>query len=80
MSPTRLCSEPRCPNPVRPGASKCDQHEREYERERSRRRRGGLKRGPYNIATTSHQPHELLRSRTLVYVRGVTTPPFRPQR
>ena len=46
MSPTRLCIEPRCPNSVRPGASKCDKHEREYERERSRRRRGGLKRRP----------------------------------
>jgi hypothetical protein len=27
----------------------CDEHERRYERERSRRRRGGLKRGPYNV-------------------------------
>jgi hypothetical protein len=39
MNPIKLCSEPRCPNPARPGASMCDHHEREYEKLRSRRRR-----------------------------------------
>ena len=50
LMPIKLCTSPRCPRQARPGASMCDQHEREYERERSRRRRGGLKRGPANIA------------------------------
>jgi 5-methylcytosine-specific restriction enzyme A len=39
VSPIRLCSEPRCPIPVLPGRSKCQQHYREYERKRSARRR-----------------------------------------
>src|SRR3954447_22325472 len=39
MSPTKLCSSPRCPNPVRLGSSRCDEHARSYERERSRARR-----------------------------------------
>ena len=56
MSPIRLCNESRCPNPVRPGASKCDLHARQYERERSRRRRGGLKRDPYYIAHRDDLP------------------------
>ena len=37
--PTRLCNEPRCPNPVKPGKSKCIDHYRAYERDRSARRR-----------------------------------------
>jgi hypothetical protein len=56
MSPTRLCIEPRCPHPVRPGASKCDKHERQHERERSRRRRGGLQRGPHDVARRDELP------------------------
>jgi 5-methylcytosine-specific restriction protein A len=43
MSPHRLCNEPRCPNPARPGKAKCHTHMREYERERSTRRREATK-------------------------------------
>ena len=39
MSPVRLCVVRRCPNLARPGKGRCDEHMREYERERSRRRR-----------------------------------------
>jgi 5-methylcytosine-specific restriction endonuclease McrA len=35
----RLCIEPRCPNDARPGKSQCEFHGKQYERERSRRRR-----------------------------------------
>lgn len=35
----RPCTEPRCPNFARPNSGKCDLHAREYERERSHRRR-----------------------------------------
>jgi 5-methylcytosine-specific restriction endonuclease McrA len=41
--PHRPCTEPRCPNFARPGKSKCDEHQRAYERERSRRRREATK-------------------------------------
>jgi hypothetical protein len=41
----RVCLQPRCANPVT-AKGRCDQHRRELERERSRARRGGLKRGP----------------------------------
>src|SRR5215216_1466326 len=37
--PHRPCVEPGCPNFARPGSSKCVEHYRQYERERSRRRR-----------------------------------------
>jgi 5-methylcytosine-specific restriction protein A len=37
--PIRLCVSPRCSNQALPGRSKCQQHYREYERERSARRR-----------------------------------------
>ncbi len=37
--PTRICIEPRCPNPARPGKGRCLTHYREYERARSARRR-----------------------------------------
>lgn len=37
--PKRLCLDPECPNPARPGSNKCDEHARSYERERSRARR-----------------------------------------
>ncbi len=36
--PTRLCLEPRCPNPAT-GKGRCDAHRKPIERERSRRRR-----------------------------------------
>jgi 5-methylcytosine-specific restriction endonuclease McrA len=39
MSPLRICADPRCPNPALPGRSKCEQHYRTYERDRSARRR-----------------------------------------
>jgi 5-methylcytosine-specific restriction enzyme A len=43
----RLCTERingrGCPNDARPRPSKCDRHAREYERERSRRRREATK-------------------------------------
>ena len=44
--PLRPCAEPTCPRPAAPGKSRCDEHRREYERERSRRRRqaGNAKR------------------------------------
>jgi hypothetical protein len=51
MSPKRLCSVARCPRFARPGSSRCDNHTREMERERSTRRRGGYKRGPYEDVT-----------------------------
>lgn len=35
----RPCTETGCPNFARPNSGKCDEHAREYERERSRRRR-----------------------------------------
>jgi 5-methylcytosine-specific restriction endonuclease McrA len=41
--PTKLCVMPTCANPVRPGKARCDEHMREYERERSTRRRGRAK-------------------------------------
>ena len=41
--PHRLCSESGCPNFARPKSSRCDAHAREYERERSRRRREATK-------------------------------------
>jgi hypothetical protein len=49
MSPMRPChgDNGQCTHPARPGKGLCDYHAREYERLRSRRRRGGLKRGPY---------------------------------
>jgi 5-methylcytosine-specific restriction enzyme A len=37
--PKRPCTVERCPNFTRPGKSRCDEHQREYERERSKRRR-----------------------------------------
>jgi 5-methylcytosine-specific restriction enzyme A len=36
--PTRLCLEPRCPNPAT-ARGRCDEHRKAIERERSRRRR-----------------------------------------
>jgi hypothetical protein len=39
LTPVRLCTVSRCPNLVRPGKGRCDEHMREYEHERSRRRR-----------------------------------------
>ena len=36
--PTRLCLEPRCPNPAT-GRGRCDLHRKALERERSARRR-----------------------------------------
>ena len=39
MSPRRVCTHPGCPDPPRPGKGMCVEHYREYERERSRRRR-----------------------------------------
>ena len=36
--PTRLCLEPRCPNP-QTGKGRCDAHRKPIERERSRKRR-----------------------------------------
>jgi 5-methylcytosine-specific restriction endonuclease McrA len=40
VSPHRLCSEAYCPNLAHPkGRGKCLEHRREYERERSARRR-----------------------------------------
>ena len=49
MSPLRPCHGDggQCTHPARPGKGLCDLHQRQYDRERSRRRRGGLKRGPY---------------------------------
>jgi 5-methylcytosine-specific restriction enzyme A len=38
MSPTRLCLEPRCPNPAT-ARGRCDEHRKEQERNRSRSRR-----------------------------------------
>jgi 5-methylcytosine-specific restriction protein A len=38
MSPTRLCLEPRCRNPVT-ARGRCDEHRKELERDRSRSRR-----------------------------------------
>src|SRR5262245_63219044 len=35
----RLCAEPTCPNPARPGQARCTTHYRQREAERSRRRR-----------------------------------------
>jgi 5-methylcytosine-specific restriction endonuclease McrA len=35
----RPCTEPRCGNFARPGSGKCEFHAKQYERERSRRRR-----------------------------------------
>ena len=43
--PTKLCGEPRCPNVARPGDGRCDEHMREYERDRSARRRADPTRG-----------------------------------
>jgi 5-methylcytosine-specific restriction enzyme A len=40
--PTRLCLEPRCPNPAT-GKGRCDQHRKPIERERSRARREATK-------------------------------------
>jgi hypothetical protein len=57
MSPVKLCAAARCPELARPGASMCDKHERDYERERSRRRRGGLKQGPYDISHRDKPAH-----------------------
>lgn len=37
--PERPCVEAGCPNFARPNSGKCDEHAREYERERSRRQR-----------------------------------------
>ena len=39
MTPIRLCVMPRCGNQARPGKARCVDHYREYERERSARRR-----------------------------------------
>jgi 5-methylcytosine-specific restriction protein A len=51
--PTRLCLEPRCPNPAT-GKGRCDEHRKAIERERSRRRRettnGVYKRKRWEIA------------------------------
>lgn len=41
--PKRACAEAGCPNFARPNSGKCDEHAREYERERSRRRREATK-------------------------------------
>jgi 5-methylcytosine-specific restriction protein A len=38
MTPTRLCPEPRCPNPAT-ARGRCDDHRKEQERHRSRARR-----------------------------------------
>jgi 5-methylcytosine-specific restriction endonuclease McrA len=37
--PTKLCLEPRCPNPARPGKGRCVDHDRQAEAARSARRR-----------------------------------------
>ena len=37
--PVRPCTVQRCPNLARPGKGKCDEHQREADRDRSRRRR-----------------------------------------
>jgi hypothetical protein len=52
MSPLRPCTggDGTCTHPARPGKGLCDLHQRQYDRERSRRRRGSLKRGPYTDA------------------------------
>jgi hypothetical protein len=44
--PKRPCIEASCPR-FAVAKGRCDLHRREMERERSRQRRGGLKRGPY---------------------------------
>lgn len=44
MTPIRLCSEPHCRRPAT-ARGLCDLHCRAVERERSRERKGGLKRG-----------------------------------
>jgi 5-methylcytosine-specific restriction protein A len=41
--PERPCVIPGCPRFARPNSGKCDEHAREYERERSRRRREATK-------------------------------------
>jgi 5-methylcytosine-specific restriction endonuclease McrA len=41
--PTRLCIEPRCPEPALPRRSKCQRHYREYEAARPARRRAATK-------------------------------------
>jgi 5-methylcytosine-specific restriction endonuclease McrA len=46
--PHRPCVEARCPEFARPNSSRCDEHAREYERERSRRRREEKGGRPYD--------------------------------
>jgi hypothetical protein len=52
--PVRLCSTPKCPHPVRPGATRCDKHEREQERNRSRERKGSTR--SYDITHRDNDP------------------------
>jgi hypothetical protein len=46
----RPCIEAGCSNPATSRKGRCDKHHRAYERERSRNKRGGLKRGGYDNA------------------------------
>src|SRR5215207_8798548 len=47
LMPTRLCLEPRCPNPAT-GRGRCDEHRKAQERERSRVRRAeGVERNRF---------------------------------
>jgi hypothetical protein len=55
MTPTVPCAEPGCTRPAT-GKGRCDRHRRELERTRSRGRRGGLKRGAYDIAWRDQDP------------------------
>jgi 5-methylcytosine-specific restriction endonuclease McrA len=45
MSPYRICIERRCSNRARPGRPRCEQHDKELERERSARRRADAAQG-----------------------------------
>ena len=43
--PKRLCAVAGCPQYARPGSARCDEHSREFDRERARRRRADPERG-----------------------------------
>ena len=53
--PLRECLEPGCRQPATSRKGRCDNHQRQYERQRSAARRGHstTTRGPYTAVTTT---------------------------
>jgi 5-methylcytosine-specific restriction endonuclease McrA len=70
--PTRLCIEPRCPNPAGK-RGRCDEHRKQLERERSRRRREATQ-GVYKTRTWQMRRKQAIERQPLCPGPGDGTP------